>query len=63
MVTSFTEADAELTRRIGLTDLHSDLPLGLLKRRFEGSAGSLRDEWLPRRVRSRARPLPAARCD
>jgi membrane dipeptidase len=44
----FTDDDAELTRRIGLTDLHSDLPLGLLKRRFEGSEGSLRGEWLPR---------------
>ena len=48
MLVRFTEPDAELTRRIGLTDLHSDLPLGLLKRRFEGSEGSLRDEWLPR---------------
>jgi membrane dipeptidase len=43
----FTDADAELTRRIGVADLHSDLPLGLLQRRFEGVAGSLRDEWLP----------------
>lgn len=33
--------------RIGITDLHSDLPLGLLKRRFDGQEGSLRDEWLP----------------
>ena len=48
MVMSYTEADAELTRRIGVTDLHSDLPLGLLKRCFEGSEGSLRGEWLPR---------------
>jgi membrane dipeptidase len=40
--------DAGLTRRIGVTDLHSDLPLGLLKRRFDGEEGSLRGEWLPR---------------
>lgn len=32
---------------ISITDLHSDLPLALLHRRFEGVAGSLRDEWLP----------------
>ena len=44
----FTEADAELTRQIGILDAHSDLPLGLLKRRFEGNEGSLRTEWLPR---------------
>lgn len=48
MSTQFTEADAELTRRIGLADLHSDLPLALLKRRFDGIQGSLRTEWLPR---------------
>jgi membrane dipeptidase len=48
MAMSFTRADAELTRRIGVTDLHSDLPLALLKRRFEGREGSLRSEWLPR---------------
>ena len=34
-------------RSIGITDLHSDLPLALLHRRFEGVTGSLRDEWLP----------------
>lgn len=44
----FTESDIVLTRQIGLADLHSDLPLALLKRRFDGIAGSLRDEWLPR---------------
>jgi membrane dipeptidase len=44
----FTAADAELTRQIGIVDLHSDLPLALLKRRFDGVYGSLRDEWLPR---------------
>lgn len=32
---------------IGVTDLHSDLPLALLHRRFEGVTGSLRDEWVP----------------
>lgn len=48
MTEYFTEADAELTRRIGIADLHSDLPLGLLHRRFAGVEGSLRDEWLPK---------------
>ena len=47
MADTFTAADAELTRRIGVTDLHSDLPLALLQRRFEGVTGSLRTEWLP----------------
>ena len=31
-----------------LADLHSDLPLALLKRRFDGVDGSLGDEWVPR---------------
>ncbi len=35
------------TQSIGITDLHNDLPLALLHRRFEGVTGSLRDEWLP----------------
>ena len=35
------------TQSIGITDLHSDLPLALLHRRFAGVTGSLRDEWLP----------------
>jgi hypothetical protein len=48
MSTHFTDADLQLTRRIGVSDLHSDLPLGLLKRRFDGSEGSLATEWLPR---------------
>jgi membrane dipeptidase len=48
MSTSHTGAELQLTRRIGLADLHSDLPLGLLKRRFDGSEGSLATEWLPR---------------
>ncbi len=43
-----TDAHAQLTRQIGIADLHSDLPLGLLKRRFDGQEGSLRSEWLPR---------------
>lgn len=47
-MSSFTEADIERTRRIGVTDLHADLPLALLKRRFDGVEGSLRSEWLPR---------------
>ena len=47
MSTSFTNADGQLTWRIGFADLHSDLPLGLLKRRFDGSDGSLDAEWLP----------------
>jgi membrane dipeptidase len=42
------EADVALTKKIGLVDLHSDLPLALLKRRFDGVEGSLRDDWLPR---------------
>jgi membrane dipeptidase len=44
----FTADDADLTRRIGILDGHSDLVLGLVKRRFDGVEGSLRDEWLPR---------------
>src|SRR5215208_3999618 len=48
MSTHSLDTDPELTRRIGLADLHSDLPLGLLKRRFDGSEGSLATEWLPR---------------
>ncbi len=38
----------EPTQPIPIADLHSDLPLALLKRRFDGSDGSLRTEWLPR---------------
>jgi len=47
MPTALPESDADVTRRIGVTDLHSDLPLALLHRRFAGVEGSLRDEWLP----------------
>jgi membrane dipeptidase len=48
MTTNFEDGDHALTKQIGLADLHSDLPLALLKRRFDGVEGSLRDEWLPR---------------
>lgn len=48
MTYQFTEQDAELTRRIGVIDQHSDLPLGLLKQRFDGIEGSLGSEWLPK---------------
>src|SRR5215208_4462618 len=48
MSTHSLDTDLQLTRRIGFADLHSDLPLGLLKRRFDGSEGSLATEWLPR---------------
>src|SRR3954452_20619135 len=48
MATHVADAVGRLTRRIGFADLHSDLPLGLLKRRFDGSEGSLGTEWLPR---------------
>jgi membrane dipeptidase len=48
MSTHYTDSDVQLTRRIGFADLHSDLPLGLLKRRFDGREGSLTTEWLPR---------------
>ncbi len=40
--------EIEPTKRIAIADLHSDLPLALLKRRFDSVAGSLRSEWLPR---------------
>ena len=48
MATPFTDAGADLTRRIGLIDLHSDLPLALLKQRFDGKEGMLREQWLPK---------------
>jgi membrane dipeptidase len=49
MTMNVDEVEAgEITRRIGVTDLHTDLPLALLQRRFEGVEGSLRSEWLPR---------------
>ncbi len=48
MTTQMTEPNADLTRHFGVTDLHADLPLALLQRRFEGVDGSLQSEWLPR---------------
>jgi membrane dipeptidase len=48
MSTHSSDGNGQLTRRIGFADLHSDLPLGLLKRRFDGSEGTLTSEWLPR---------------
>src|SRR5215211_4848693 len=48
MSTHSPVVDGQLARHIGFADLHSDLPLGLLKRRFDGSDGSLATEWLPR---------------
>ena len=44
----FTPADAELTRKIGLINLHDDFPLIVAKERFEGVYDSLRRYWLPR---------------
>lgn len=44
----FGEDDAELTRRIGIVDLHNDLVLALAKSRFDGDYDSLRSYWLPR---------------
>lgn len=44
----FTGDDIALPQRIGLTDLHSDLPLALLERRFDGQEGTLATDWLPK---------------
>lgn len=44
----FTDADAELTRRIGIVNLHDDFPIAIAKRRFDGVFDSLRTYWLPR---------------
>jgi membrane dipeptidase len=46
--TYFSAADADLTRRIGLINLHDDFPLAIAKQRFEGVYDSLRTYWLPR---------------
>jgi len=43
----FTPADAELTRKIGIVNLHDDFPLIIAKERFEGVYDSLRRYWLP----------------
>ena len=45
---SFTAADAELTRRIGIVNLHDDFPIAIAKQRFDGVFDSLRTFWLPR---------------
>jgi len=44
----FTRADAELTQRIGIVNLHDDFPCAILKQRFDGVYDSLRTYWLPR---------------
>ncbi|MBI3980222.1 MAG: membrane dipeptidase [Chloroflexi bacterium] len=44
----YTEADAELTRTIGIVDSHNDLALAVLKRRHDGVYDSLRTYWIPR---------------
>lgn len=44
----FTAADAELTRRIGIINLHDDFPIAIAKQRFDGVYDSLRSFWLPR---------------
>lgn len=43
----FTEADAELTRRIGVFNAHDDFPVIVAKQRFEGVYDSLRTYWIP----------------
>ena len=48
MAEYFTAADAELTRRIGIVNLHDDFPAAILKQRFDGVYDSLRTYWLPR---------------
>lgn len=44
----FSAADAALTQRIGIVDLHNDFALAIMKRRFDGVYDSLRTYWLPR---------------
>ena len=44
----FSEADARLTREIGIVDTHNDLPSALIHRRFQGTYDSLGTYWLPR---------------
>jgi membrane dipeptidase len=44
----FAGGDAELTRRIGLINLHDDFPIAIAKQRFDGVYDSLRTHWLPR---------------
>jgi membrane dipeptidase len=44
----FSAADADLTRRIGIINLHDDFPIAIAKQRFDGVYDSLRTYWLPR---------------
>jgi membrane dipeptidase len=44
----FAPADAELTRRVGIINLHDDFPIAIAKQRFDGVYDSLRTYWLPR---------------
>ena len=44
----FSEADARLTREIGIVDTHNDLPSAVIHRRFQGTYDSLGTYWLPR---------------
>ncbi len=44
----FTPADADLTRKIGIINLHDDFPIAIAKQRFDGVYDSLRTYWLPR---------------
>jgi len=44
----FTSADGDLTRRIGIVNLHDDFPIAIAKQRFDGVYDSLRTYWLPR---------------
>lgn len=44
----FASADADLTRRIGVINLHDDFPIAIAKQRFDGVYDSLRTYWLPR---------------
>ena len=43
----FTAADAELTRRIGIINLHDDFPIAIAKQRFDGVYDSLKTYWPP----------------
>jgi len=43
----FTEADAALTRKIGIVNAHDDFPVVVAKQRFDGVDDSLRTYWIP----------------
>ena len=45
---SFSDADAQLTRDIGIVDTHNDLATAIIHRRFQGTYDSLGTYWLPR---------------